>query len=77
VRLALTVDIIQGAWHWRPLKVWLRGVRIPQCLGLRVTAYKVIDGGKYRFYVGLALPVLGTVITYSGCLEADASSFAN
>jgi hypothetical protein len=76
VRLALTVDIIDGGWHWRCLKTWVYGIPIPRWLAPRTTAFKRIEQGRYRFYVGFALPGLGTVFSYSGLLEAaiDAQS---
>ena len=32
VRMALTVDVVDGGWYWRPQKLWLHGVRMPMWL---------------------------------------------
>lgn len=70
VRLALTVDVIDGGWYWRCLRIWVRGVRMPLWLLPRTTAYKRVEDGRYRFYVGFSLPLIGTVLSYGGLLEA-------
>jgi hypothetical protein len=70
IRMALTVDIVDGGWHWRCQKIWLHGVRTPLWLLPRTTAYKRIEGGRYRFEVAFALPLLGTVLSYGGLLDA-------
>jgi hypothetical protein len=36
----------------------------------RSRAYKRIEDGRYRFFVGFTLPFLGEVFSYSGLLEA-------
>lgn len=71
LELALTVDVIEGGWHWRATGARIRGIRIPMWLFPRSTAYKRIEEGKYRFHVAFAVPVLGEVIRYSGVLEAS------
>jgi Domain of unknown function (DUF4166) len=70
VRLALTVDIVNGSWHWRCLKIWLHGMRMPLWLLPKTTAFKRVENGRYRFFVGLSLPLLGTVLSYGGLLDA-------
>ncbi len=70
VRVALRVEIVDGAWHWRPARVWLHGVRIPLWLLPGSTAFKECNGSRYRFYVGLSLPLLGSVLSYEGDLFA-------
>lgn len=74
LRFALKVDIIDGGWHWRPVKLWLFGVRMPQWLLIRSTAYKRIQEDRYCFYVGFSVPILGTLISYSGKLQASPST---
>jgi len=74
VRLNLTVDVVEGAWHWRCLRVYLGGLRLPLWLFPRTTAYKRIDQGKYCFCVKFDLPLLGTVLGYSGALDALAAA---
>ena len=73
IRMALTVDIIDGVWYWRCQKMWLHGVRMPLWLLPRTTAYKRIEGGRYRFQVAFSLPLLGTVLSYGGLLDATIS----
>jgi hypothetical protein len=70
IRLALTVDIIDGGWYWRCLKIWVHGVRMPLWLLPKTTAFKRVEAGRYRFYVGFSLPLLGTVLSYGGLLKA-------
>lgn len=70
ILMALTVDIIDGGWYWRCEKIWLHGVRMPLWLLPRTTAYKRIEGGRYRFEVAFSLPLLGTVLSYGGLLNA-------
>jgi Domain of unknown function (DUF4166) len=72
IALTLTVDVIDGGWHWRCLGVTLAGIPMPRWLFPSSTAYKTIENGKYRFYVGLSLPLLGTVLSYGGMLTAIA-----
>lgn len=69
LRLALAVDIHAGGWYWRPIKAWLHDVRVPLWLLPRTSAYKRIDNGRYHFHVGFALPLLGTLFSYSGTLS--------
>ena len=71
LKLALAVDVSQGGWYWRPLKAWLHGVRIPLCLLPRTKAYKRIEEGRYQFYVGFSLPLLGNLFSYSEALQLE------
>lgn len=67
LRLGLRVEVIDGAWHWRPAKVWLHGVRIPLWLLPRTAASKeVLADRRYRFRVSFSLPLFGTVLSYGG-----------
>lgn len=70
IRMALTVDVRHGGWHWRPKKIWLHGLRMPLWLLPKTTAYKCIEDGRYRFCVSISLPLLGTVLSYGGLLQA-------
>jgi hypothetical protein len=70
--LTLTVAVVEGGWYWHVVGARLRGVPLPLSLMPRVTAYKRIEGNKYRFHAGFALPVFGEVFSYSGLLEWDA-----
>lgn len=71
LRLCLTVDVIDGGWYWRCLGVRVMGLRLPAWLFPRSRAYKRIEDGRYRFHVGFALPLLGTLLWYEGLLEAQ------
>ena len=72
LELTLTVAVVEGGWYWHVVGARLRGVPLPLSLMPRVTAYKRIEGDKYRFHAGFALPVFGEVFSYSGLLEWDA-----
>ena len=67
--MTLKVDIIEGGWYWRVTNVRLRGIPVPLWLIPGSAAYKRIEDGKYRFYVGFSLPLVGKVFSYSGLLE--------
>jgi hypothetical protein len=69
LEFTLTVSVIEGGWYWHVVGVRLRGMPLPLSLMPRVTAYKRIEDGRYRFHVGIALPALGDVFSYSGLLE--------
>lgn len=71
LQLELAVDVRDGGWHWRVIGVCVRGVRIPRWLVPRSTAYKQIEDGRYRFFVGFSVPMLGVVFSYSGLLDAN------
>lgn len=69
LEMRLTVDIIEGGWHWRCLRIAWFGVRLPQWLLPQTTAYKTIEGEGYRFAVVLAYPGLGPLVSYQGTLH--------
>ena len=71
LEFTLTVSVIEGGWYWNVVGVRLRGVPLPLSLMPRVTAYKRIEDGRYRFHVGIALPSFGDVLSYNGLLELD------
>jgi len=71
MEFTLAVAVIEGGWYWRIIGARLRGMPLPLWLMPRVTAYKRIEDDKYRFHVGFALPILGSVMSYSGLLELD------
>ncbi len=68
LHLDLAVDIIDGGWFWRCVSVRLGYLTLPWWLTPKMTAYKTIEQGKYRFYVGFSLPILGLLLSYSGLL---------
>lgn len=70
MRMRLTVDVIDGGWYWRMLGISIGGLTIPGWLFPRTRAYKRIEHDKYSFFVGFELPVLGTLLSYSGQLDA-------
>ncbi len=66
----LTVDILEGGgWSWRVLAAHLYGIPLPVKLFPQSQAYKCIEDGRYRFYVGFIMPGLGLLLSYSGLLE--------
>jgi hypothetical protein len=67
--MKLTVDIIDGGWHWRCLSVRFGGIPVPLWLIPKTTAYKVIEDQRYRFHVEFTLPLLGTLVCYRGLLD--------
>lgn len=69
VRIKLTVDIIDAGWHWRCLSMSVFGLPLPSFLLPRSSAYKVIENGGYRFFVGITWLGLGSVLSYSGLLQ--------
>ena len=75
-KLHLTVDIKDGGWYWRCLRIKFKNITLPLFLLPRVNAYKKIEDEKYRFYVGFNLPLIGEVLSYSGLLN-PAVSLAN
>jgi hypothetical protein len=70
VRLHMTVDIVNGGWHWRCLRAYVGGLRVPLWLFPRSKAYKQIHDGQYVFSVNFSLPLLGSVLSYQGMLSA-------
>lgn len=69
VSFHLGVDIKDGGWYWRCKKIKYKGITLPLCFFPRVNAFKVIDDGQYKFYVGIIVPLLGEVLSYSGLLS--------
>jgi hypothetical protein len=69
--MKLTVDINDGGWFWRCLKVNFLGFSIPRWLIPKTNAYKTIENGKYCFHVEFSLPIIGTLVSYQGLLRAE------
>ncbi|MDF2447241.1 MAG: hypothetical protein K0S46_2477 [Moraxellaceae bacterium] len=69
--LALKVDTAGGGWRWLPVRAAVAGIPVPTAFMPRVTAYKTIEAGRYRFHVGVSLPLLGLLFSYSGALSPD------
>ncbi|MEE2732114.1 MAG: DUF4166 domain-containing protein [Pseudomonadota bacterium] len=77
--MRLTVDILNGAWHWRCLNVTLYGCPIPLWLIPKMEAYKTVEDGRYRFHVSFSYPWLGVVfgpelgplVVYEGLLDLE------
>lgn len=65
----LTVDIVDGGWHWRCLGFRLFGIPLPRVLFPNSVAHKFIEDGKYRFLVRFSAPIFGHVLSYGGLLE--------
>lgn len=70
--LRMTVDVIDGGWHWRPLGVRVHGIPLPLWLFPSSRAGKRIEQGRYVFEVAFALPLVGTVLSYAGTLDLAA-----
>ncbi len=68
LNLKLTVDVVDGGWYWRPLRLAFGGLDLPIFLFPRMEAYKRIEDGHYRFCVSFTLPIAGTLLRYSGLL---------
>lgn len=68
--MRLTVDIINGGWFWRCLKMSLFGISIPLWLIPKSQAFKKIENGKYKFKVTFTYPLLGNLVSYEGLLDA-------
>lgn len=68
VTLCLQVEVGGGVWRWKPLRSSLLGVPVPSFVMPQVVAYKAVEGEKYRFYVGVSLPLIGFLFSYSGVL---------
>ncbi len=77
LEMRLTVDIRDGGWYWRCLKVKFSGIPVPLWLIPEATAFKRIENSKYRFHVEFSLPVLGSLVRYQGLLEATQRSAGN
>ncbi len=70
LKLKLTVDVIDGGWFWRCLRVSVFGFPIPLCFTPKSQAYKVVKSGKYIFSVSFSYPFLGNLVSYKGVLDA-------
>lgn len=67
----LTVDVENGGWYWRCLKIRLFGIPVPLWLIPHTNAYKIIENGQYRFYVEFSLPGIGSLVCYQGLLSLE------
>jgi len=76
LEMLLTVDIINQGWHWRPLGARFRGLRLPLWLLPKSSAGKYIKDGSYVFWVQFSLPILGTILSYGGVLQAETAANA-
>lgn len=73
LQMHLTVDVKDGGWHWRCLEIRVFKRRLPLWLFPNSKAFKTIEAGQYKFYVGFSLPWLGTILSYGGLLSATAT----
>ena len=69
LHMRLTVDIKNQGWYWRCLSFRLFGVPLPVWLFPKSQAYKYIEDGEYKFYVGFEAPLIGLLLSYSGILQ--------
>lgn len=52
------------------LRGWrLFGVPMPRCLGPHIDAREWVEDGRFRFEVGVRMPLIGEVVRYTGWLE--------
>lgn len=70
LRLRLAVDVVDGGWHWRPLRTTLWGIPLPRWLVPASSASKHVENGRYVFRVAFALAGLGPLLSYAGTLDA-------
>lgn len=75
VKMKLTVDIVNGGWFWRCLKISLCGLKIPLWFIPRSEANKIIENGKYVFNVSFTYPLLGNLVSYKGILDAKYNEY--
>jgi len=68
LRLKLAVSIVDGGWVWRPIGGRLGGIPFPVWLLPHTVASKCVNNGRYQFKVEVSLPLLGTMLSYSGDL---------
>ena len=66
--MKLTVDINNGGWFWRCLKINFLGLPIPRWIMPKTKAYKIIENSQYRFHVEFSLPIIGSLVSYQGLL---------
>lgn len=71
--LELGVALEEGNWIWHQRAARLGGLPLPAWLAPRVQAAKCVVAGKYVFSVRVALPLLGTLVSYAGTLDARVS----
>jgi hypothetical protein len=69
LQFKLTVDILEGGWHWRVLAARLHGVPLPTALLPQSRAYKRIEDQRYRFQVRFVAPIFGELLSYHGLLD--------
>lgn len=70
VKMRLTVDVKNGAWHWRWLDVSSKQKSILRLVFPYSKAYKYInDKNEYVFSVQFKLFGLGQILSYEGILE--------
>lgn len=73
IRLHLTVEVIDGGWYWHCQKMSFWGIPLPLWLLPKSDAYKLIEDNRYRFSVTFTLPLIGTLVSYRGLLDAEST----
>lgn len=71
VSLKLTVDVIDGAWHWRVIAASFFGLPLPLFLFPDSVAHKKVIDGRYQFHVGFSMPWIGNLLSYEGRLTFE------
>ena len=74
LHIKLTVDIKDNGWHWRCLNFSFLSIPLPAKMFPESEAYKRIEDGKYRFYVGFKLWFFGELLSYGGLLSLEKNS---
>lgn len=69
LNLSLSVDVVDGGWHWIQRGARIGSISIPLWLMPVSRAYKRITSGMYEFSVTLSLPIFGMAFCYSGMLS--------
>jgi len=73
LELKLTVDVQNQGWHWRCVGYRYHRLPIPVWLFPNMKAYKCIEDGGYRFYVGFSAPFVGLLFSYTGILKVKSN----
>jgi hypothetical protein len=68
LHIELGVEVIDGAWHWKPRAFKLFGLPLPAVFMINSRASKRVEAECYVFEVHMSAPVLGMLLQYSGRL---------
>jgi Domain of unknown function (DUF4166) len=74
LNIELGVDVVNGAWHWKPRAFKLFGMPLPAAFMISSHASKRVEVGHYVFEVHMSAPVLGMLLQYCGSLAPKVNS---